>query len=178
MSRFKHGEYMNICWDGGSPDAYYVYGHVPFDVFWAALANYGVEQNEAGAPEHGWARCNPDPSGEHRWLLGDATGPGPGCFPVTTALSASMERSIRSLRRLAEETTAALLRALPGVAVRPGRSTQLGTASTCADGLMVRSDDPRELARLLRRHGVEAEGAPHAVLLGAAEQKREVARVG
>ncbi len=57
MKRYEDGEYMNLIWDG-SPDAYYIRGHVSHEAGIDTLIDFGAIDNETevGQAVHKYGR--------------------------------------------------------------------------------------------------------------------------
>lgn len=85
--RYEDGEYMNLIWDG-SPDAYYIRGHVSHDVGIGILIECGAIDDEAevGKAEQvygRWSMQGDAPEG-CSCILREYKEPGRGRFKITS----------------------------------------------------------------------------------------------
>ena len=91
MSRYENGEYINLVWDG-SPDAYYIRGHISEEAALGVLEEQGemvdgkLENGDAiGKSRHVYARWSMqgDAPDGCTSVLRDYKEPGRGRFKVT-----------------------------------------------------------------------------------------------
>ncbi|KKL67465.1 hypothetical protein LCGC14_2134670 [marine sediment metagenome] len=85
MSRYEDGQYMNLTWDG-TPDAYYIMGHVSHFRGVETLIDEGVIEDDSriGQAEHKYGRWSMEP-GENgnQHFLREYCNPGRGHFKIT-----------------------------------------------------------------------------------------------
>ena len=83
--RYENGEYMTLIFDG-SPDAYYIMGHVAHKEGIDTLINEGVidEESEVGFGVHKYGRWSIEPFEDgNRHVLREYQKPGRGRFKIT-----------------------------------------------------------------------------------------------
>ncbi len=84
MAKFEDGEYMNLIWDG-SPDAYYIKGHVSDKDGLEILADWGIgdEGEIIGTAQQKYGRWSTEGDCEWSQTLREYNKPGRGRFKIT-----------------------------------------------------------------------------------------------
>ena len=82
MSRYEDGEYMDLVWDG-TPDAYYIKGHVTNEDGLAILGDWGIVEPSIGQAQQIYGRWSMDGDNDGCQTLRDYNRPGRGRFKIT-----------------------------------------------------------------------------------------------
>lgn len=82
MSRYEDGEYMDLVWDG-TPDAYYIKGHVTNKDGIAILGDWGIVEPSIGQSRQIYGRWSIEGDYEGIQELREYKNPGRGRFKIT-----------------------------------------------------------------------------------------------